>query len=143
MGRAIDSITLRGFKFIETLEDFKLHKLNVLIGANGAGKSNFVEYFRMLRAMADEAFQKYVLEAGGGDGFLFLGPKTTREIFSRIDFGRNWYEQVIQPTSSGTLFLASETFGYGGSSNTLPAVKNRQLKLDGTRRVSISRAIAA
>lgn len=128
MGRAIDSITLRGFKSIETLDDFKLGKLNVLIGANGAGKSNFVEYFRMLRAMADEAFQKYVLEAGGGDGFLFLGPKVTKEIFSGIKFGANWYEQVIQPTASGTLFLASETFGYGGSSNTLSGGQESAIK---------------
>ena len=46
MGRPIDRITLRGFKSIESLENFDLHKLNVLIGANGAGKSNFVDYFQ-------------------------------------------------------------------------------------------------
>jgi hypothetical protein len=34
-------MTVRGFKSIWELEDFKLERLNVLIGANGAGKSNF------------------------------------------------------------------------------------------------------
>lgn len=118
MAKPIDQITLKGFKSIESLEDFKLNALNVLIGANGAGKSNFVDYFRMLRAMADEAFQKYVLEAGGGDGFFFLGPKTTNQIVSRIEFGPNSYEQVLRPTASGSLLIASETLGYKDSGNT-------------------------
>lgn len=59
MGRAIDQITLNGFKSIEHLENFPLGTLNVLIGANGAGKSNFVDYFRMLRAFADEKFSEF------------------------------------------------------------------------------------
>ena len=91
MGRSIDRITLNGFKSIERLEDFALDKLNVLIGANGAGKSNFVDYFRMLRSFADENFQQFVSASGGGDGFLFLGPKVTPEITSKIAFGRNSY----------------------------------------------------
>jgi len=118
MGQPINKITLKGFKSIESLESFELRKLNVLIGANGAGKSNFVDFFKMLRAMADEAFQTHVLEAGGGDGFLFLGPKVTKEITSRVEFGLNWFEQVLQPTASGSLLIASETTGYKESANT-------------------------
>lgn len=128
MGRSIDKITLKGFKSIEALEAFELQKLNVLIGANGAGKTNFVDYFRMLRAMADEAFQKHVLEAGGGDGFLFLGPKVTKEIHSRVEFGRNWFEQVLQPSATGSLIIASETTGYMGSSNVHSARQESVLK---------------
>ena len=41
-------MTVRGFKSIRELQDFKLERLNVLIGANGAGKSNFISFFRML-----------------------------------------------------------------------------------------------
>lgn len=128
MGRSIDKITLYGFKSIERLDSFSLTKLNVLIGANGAGKSNFVEFFRMLRAMADEAFQKYVLEAGGGDGFLFLGPKTTKQIVSRIEFGLNAYEHILQPTATGSLLIASETTQYMSSRNTYPASLESILK---------------
>ena len=128
MGRAIDKITLKGFKSIESIESFELQKLNVLIGANGAGKSNFVDFFRMLRAMADEAFQNYVLEAGGGDGFFFLGPKVTKEISFRVDFGHNWFAQELQPTSSGSLLIASETTGYKTYSGTSPARSESRLK---------------
>src|SRR5690606_36055368 len=97
MGKAINTLSLRGFKSIKAIENLELRNLNVLIGANGAGKSNFVEFFRMLRAMADEGFQNYVLESGGSDGFLFLGPKATQEIAFRVDFGSNWYQALLQP----------------------------------------------
>lgn len=128
MGKPIDRITLSGFKSIAALESFELRKLNVLIGANGAGKSNFVDYFRMLRAMADEAFQKHVLEAGGGDGFLFLGPKVTKEISARVEFGGNWLKHVLQPTASGSLLIETETTGYGSSSDTRSGLQESSLK---------------
>lgn len=128
MGRPLDKITVKGFKSIESLDDFELKSLNVLIGANGAGKSNFVDFFRMLRAMADEAFQIYVLESGGSDGFLFLGPKVTKEITCRVDFGRNWYEHTLQPTASGSLIISSETTGYKSSSNTVSGLKESGIR---------------
>ena len=112
MGNSIDKITLSGFKSIEKLEEFRLTELNVLIGANGAGKSNFVDFFRMLRTFADESFQQFVNDSGGGDGFLFLGPKVTSEISSRIEFGSNAYEFDLKPTAAGTLQIAEEHVDY-------------------------------
>jgi predicted ATPase len=120
MGKPIDRITLRGFKSIEQLSDFELSNLNVLIGANGAGKSNFVDFFRMLRSFADESFQQYVNNAGGGDSLLFLGPKVTREIYSSVGFGANFYQFKLNPTPAGTLQFGNEVFGYRGSSDTYP-----------------------
>lgn len=128
MARSIDKLTIKGFKSIESLEHFELDSLNVLIGANGAGKSNFVDFFRMLRAMADEGFQNYVLESGGSDGFLFLGPKVTNEIACHIEFGNNWYENTLQPTASGSLIISSETTGYKSNSNTVTGLKESQMK---------------
>lgn len=128
MGRTIDKITIEGFKSIESLKEFKLAQLNILIGANGAGKSNFVEFFRMLRAMADEGFQRYVLEAGGGDEFLFMGPKKTKQVSSRLVFGQNWYANVLQPTHSGSLIIGEETTGYGTSSTTVTGLKESRMK---------------
>ena len=114
MKRKIDRITLKGFKSIETLVDFELGKLNVLIGANGAGKSNFVDLFRLLRVFADEAFHEYVLDSGGGDGLLFLGPKVTQSISAKLDFEANSYEFILKPTASGTLQIASERGAFDG-----------------------------
>ena len=47
----LEKLTIKGFKSIESLLDFPLFPVNVLIGANGAGKSNLIEFFKMLRAM--------------------------------------------------------------------------------------------
>ena len=52
----IKRISVKGFKSIKLLEDFELGHLNVIIGANGAGKSNFVQVFKMLNAMSMKGF---------------------------------------------------------------------------------------
>jgi predicted ATPase len=110
----LDSVTLRGFKSVRELNDFKLNKLNVLIGANGAGKSNFVDFFRMLRSMAEEALQRYALNSGGADGFFFNGPKETKDISAALTFGKNQYRFSAEPSVSGEMILRSEGVKYTG-----------------------------
>lgn len=114
MSTSLRQLTLRGFKSIENLEAFPLGQTNVLIGANGAGKSNFIDFFRMLRALADEGLQKLVNEAGGGDGFFFLGPKKTPEMFARLEFGNHAYELELTPTAANTIQIAAERVQYTG-----------------------------
>ena len=96
---SLKKITIKGFKSIESLVDFELRPLNVLIGANGAGKSNFVDFFRMLRAMAQEGLQGYILKSGGVDGFFYLGSAHTRQITGRLEFGDIAYEFTLSPTA--------------------------------------------
>jgi predicted ATPase len=110
----LKSLTIRGFKSIEKLEGFRLDKLNLLIGGNGAGKSNFVDFFRMLRALADEAFQKFVNEQGGGDGLFFLGPKYTSEIFASMEFGQYGYEFELRPTAASKIQISTELVRFTG-----------------------------
>ncbi|HPO16122.1 MAG TPA: AAA family ATPase [Candidatus Hydrogenedentes bacterium] len=76
----LKSLSLHGLKSIKSLNDFSLGPLTVMIGANGAGKSNFVDFFRMMRAMADKGLQGYIQKNGGADSFFFMGPKYSREI---------------------------------------------------------------
>src|SRR6266513_2915195 len=109
---ALDQITLKGFKSIRDLTDFKLEKLNVLVGANGAGKSNLVDFFRMLRAMADGGLQSFVTTSGGADGFFFNGPKETSQISAHLKFGSNQYRFALEPTVAGEMMIAEETIFY-------------------------------
>lgn len=112
---ALDQITLKGFKSIRELKDFKLEKLNVLVGANGAGKSNLVDFFRMLRAMADGGLQPFVTNSGGADGFFFNGPKETKQISAHLKFGSNQYRFALEPTVAGEMMIREEgTFYTGG-----------------------------
>ncbi len=98
MGTSLDKISVQGFKSIKELKDFELNKLNVFIGGNGAGKSNFIEIFRLLRAMVDQKLGGYVIEHGGADGFLFNGPKVTPELSMHFRFGKNDYRFTLKPS---------------------------------------------
>jgi hypothetical protein len=55
----ISKLSIAGFKSLRSLPDFELGNLNVLLGANGAGKSGFVSYFRMLGEMVEGRLQKW------------------------------------------------------------------------------------
>jgi predicted ATPase len=75
----LDTIEVTGFKSIRGLK-LKLRRLNVLIGANGAGKSNFIALFRLLNEMVEQQFQLFVRQQGGADTFLHFGQKNTDKI---------------------------------------------------------------
>ena len=45
---ALEHLRVCGFKSIRTLKEFELCRMNVLIGANGAGKSNLLDVFRLV-----------------------------------------------------------------------------------------------
>jgi predicted ATPase len=82
MGQKIDRITLKGFKSIRELEDFPLRNLNILIGANGAGKSNFAGFFTFLREAIEGRPGLYVAKKGGADDHLFMAQDNPTDIRS-------------------------------------------------------------
>lgn len=67
-------VTLDGFKSIKTM-DIELNKLNILIGANGAGKSNLIFFFKMLNEMMGEPLQHYIGASGRAQSLLHFGSK--------------------------------------------------------------------
>ena len=112
MARALEKLSIRGFKSIKDLEGFELKAVNVLIGANGAGKSNFVDFFRMLRALSNQGFQRWILDEGGQDRILYNGAKATSEISAKMEFGQNSYRFKMVPTSDDRILLEDEFVGY-------------------------------
>jgi len=116
MKGALDKLTVKGFKSIRNLNEFKLGDLNVIIGANGAGKSNFVQIFRMLMAMTQKNLSKFILERGGADNFLFNGPKVTPEINMEFEFasrsdhstGSNSYKFELTSTADEKFLMSEE-----------------------------------
>lgn len=109
MGDTIKKLSIEGFKSIGKLEDFELRSLNVLIGANGAGKSNFVSFFRLLREIIDQRLQLAVNTGGGADAFLYMGPKVTGQIAAKLQFGESGYDFTLLPTVDNRLVFADET----------------------------------
>jgi predicted ATPase len=110
MADTIKKLTIEGFKSIRKLEDFELRAVNVLIGANGAGKSNFVSFFRLLREMIEQRLQVTLATTeGGADACLYLGPKITPQFAAKLYFGDNGYEFSLVPTLDNRLIFAEET----------------------------------
>ncbi|MBI4716294.1 MAG: AAA family ATPase [Planctomycetes bacterium] len=110
MGSPITKLTIKGYKSIRSLEDFELRPLNILIGANGAGKSNFISFLRLVRALYGTRLQQFVAEGGGADIHLFLGPRVTREIVGSLYFGPHHYGFTLVPTATNALVVEYETF---------------------------------
>jgi predicted ATPase len=112
----LNKLSISGFKSIEQLNEFELDRLNVFIGGNGAGKSNFVEMFRLLRAMVDQRLGGYILDRGGADDFLFNGPKHTNQITASFEFGQNAYRFKLKPTVSEKFIIEIEEQKYDAGS---------------------------
>ncbi len=72
MSKIIDTITIKGFMSIKVLDRFRLNNINVLIGSNGAGKSNFVGFFHLLRDLIDQKLQLSLAVNGGANACLYL-----------------------------------------------------------------------
>jgi predicted ATPase len=104
----VSRLTVRGFKSIRSLDSLELSSLNVLIGANGAGKSNLMGVFRMLSAVSDGRLQAYVREQGGAHALLYGGLKRTSQLEVGLRFaGREGY-RVLLEGAAGRLVFAKE-----------------------------------
>lgn len=110
----IDYLTIKGFKSIKKLKKFELNSLNVLIGANGVGKSNFIAYFKMLTELVDGRLQSWTTKQGTADRILSFGIKETDILKSYIQFGRNGYKFNLESTVDGSFVFETEKLYFNG-----------------------------
>lgn len=110
----IRSLTLSGYKSIHSLEHFEFSDLNVLIGANGAGKSNFISVFKLLNEMYEQRLQLYVQKQGGPDALLYFGRQKTDNIHAEFYFANNGYKIDLIATSDNRLIFENEISWFSG-----------------------------
>jgi predicted ATPase len=128
----LDSLSIQGFKSINKLDALPLKNLNLLIGGNGAGKSNFLEIFKFLRAILkmplpgfnETDLKKYVLDAGTASDFLFKGNPGADSIQFDVTFGQNGYRVVLFPTQDGLLRIDAEATYYSFTEKWYPLSSN-------------------
>jgi len=108
----LDSVAIEGYKSIKSLKDFELKSLNVLIGANGSGKSNFIGLFDLLHQIVSKNLQLTIGKSGGPDSFLFLGQKVTEEINVKLLFGNNGYQCRLVAADGDALIFSEENVFY-------------------------------
>lgn len=106
----MDRITVKGYKSFKDT-NFELKNLNLLIGSNGAGKSNFLSMFEMLGRLYNQQLTNYVVTKGGVDKFLYHGRKETDHIEIKLYQGSNSYALNLLE-ADGRFIVASERLGY-------------------------------
>lgn len=147
----IDQIEVKGFKSIAQAR-IKLKHINILIGGNGSGKTNFISLFSMLRAMGDRKLQGYIGKNGGAGRFLYLGSKHTERIQFNINFcvadEREDYEYhcSLIPTVDDQMILEREEYRLKNRKELLIATEgnreaswqNKYVAVDGYRVPSLA-----
>ena len=140
---ALERIKVRGFKSIRKL-DLRLRPINVLIGANGSGKSNFLEVFPLAHAVRLGREERYSAMRGGADRALHFGSKHTSEIRIELELsGAVWYSATLIPSDNDRLFTVEESLSddEGAEIDLLfPADDEREVESDLDRIVAKWRA---
>lgn len=87
----ITRLSIKGYKSIDN-QDVNLKSINILIGGNGIGKSNFISVFDLMRSLYEKELQSYVLRKGGANVLLHMGRKQTEQITIDLNFQQGDYQ---------------------------------------------------
>lgn len=108
----LEHIVIDGFKSIRHL-DLDMRPINILIGANGAGKTNFLSFFKLVNNIYEQRLQNYTMQEKA-DNLLFYGLKETKSISGSFNISGCSYSFSLQPSRGGAMYLASEGFSADG-----------------------------
>ena len=106
----LSRIEIKGFKSLKNCSvDFS--KINVLIGSNGAGKSNFISAFELLDSVVNKNLQPYVMQSGVNT-LLYNGRSVTGRISFDVNFEESGYGFDLMPTNDYSVYVGEERFFY-------------------------------
>ncbi len=93
--------------------DIEFGPLNVLIGANGSGKSNLISFFKMLNEMVGHRLQQYIAETGRAHSILHFGPKVSSQLNADLEFRVDYedphrYSMQLVYAQGDSLFFGEE-----------------------------------
>jgi predicted ATPase len=115
------SLRLKGWKSIRDAT-IDLRPLNVLIGANGAGKSNLISFFQLIHEMTIGRLQVHVGTVGGAESLLHYGSKQTPAVEANYrftaDLGQSNYLLKLIPAAENTLIIAVEQLLFPTNNST-------------------------
>ncbi|WP_040775874.1 AAA family ATPase [Nocardia pneumoniae] len=121
-GQPLKKIQIEGFTSIRSAT-VELGQLNILVGANGAGKSNFVQALALLGRIIDGELNLFVGLNGGASALLTDGDGSSR-IRLELDAEPNSYEAVLVPAANDELIFDRENIYYRGQGYDRPYSKS-------------------
>lgn len=129
MMQLLNQIKLRNWKSIKD-ETIRLGNLNVIVGANGAGKSNLISVFRLMNAMfaIQSGFRNFIGLAGGADSILHLGRQTSptaeMELLFETETGDTKYVANWAAAANDTLLFTDERVEFQRAGYPQPLVRH-------------------
>lgn len=125
----IEQVIIKNYKSIRDLK-LTLNRLNVLIGSNGVGKSNFISFFELVKAIYEQRFGSYTLFRDGMDRLLYQGRKTSDNIEGLIDFNNlNAFFFELVPSQSDKGFINSAGDYFNGNEDANKNYKQWHYKI--------------
>ena len=107
----INNITIHGYKSIKELDSLELRPVNLLVGYNGAGKSNFISFLKMLKAQFKGQLQRYIrMNDSSMEQIVHKGTAITPETGGKLDFGDCSYAFSLAAMEDGGAFFEKELF---------------------------------
>ena len=107
MEAGFSRISVEGYRRLRSV-DVRLRPINVLIGANGVGKTSFLEVFRLMARAIDRKLQSSISELGGFRSILTADSHTS-DLKIRIAAPAG---QAIAEPPTYNLQLTAERFGF-------------------------------
>ena len=111
----------RRWRSLADVELSNLQNANVLIGANGSGKSNFIRFFEMMSWMLrSRRLGEFIERHGGADDQLYGGnsvtPRMEGELALRAEKGRNDYRFTLSHAHPDRFIFTEEAYRFSAPS---------------------------
>src|SRR5574344_1274216 len=93
----LTGITIARYKSFgseEISQKINLSKVNIIIGPNGVGKSNFISFFKMLNFMMTGSFQTFVGQNGFASAIMHFGSKKPPLINASLTFKNEQFDDT-------------------------------------------------
>ena len=121
----LKNLTIRGFRSIKEMT-LELRPLNVLIGANGAGKSNLIAFFKLVNELMGGRLQQHIGTTGRATANLHFGPRITPQLEAEMAFevenGTDTYGMRLFHAAGDSLVFAEETLSFHQTGYPKPKV---------------------
>ena len=128
----LNKVTIDGYKSIHHA-DLELRPINILIGSNGVGKTNFISFFRLINIIYEQRLHNYTMQ-NSAERLFHYGRKQTKELKGYLKFGDNAYGVTLQARDNGSLFIAEESSYYLSSRYYISNLDESHIKESSTFR---------
>ena len=121
----LKTVKIKGFRSINDMT-LELWPLNVLIGANGSGKSNLIAFFKLVNELMGGRLQQHIAATGRTTANLHFGPAVTpqleAEVAFEVDNGTDTYLMRLFHAAGDSLIFAEETLSFHQTGYPQPKV---------------------